>query len=313
VRMLPILLAFLIIIGSLPLIAIVWGVRAAELGEVLASLANGVSFGTIHITAGDLLVFAVVFATGFVVTRWTQRIVQLSVFPALELERGVEAALLTVFGYAGLLLTLIVAVMTAGLDLSSLAIVAGALSVGAGLGLQSVVANFVSGVILLIERPIREGDWVEVAGFQGIVEKISVRSTRLRTLLQDDVIIPNSAIITGSVRNRTLADRSGRIDLEVGVAYDTDVARAFALVQEVARGCPPVRDTPAPIVMLERFDDSALVLRLICDVDEISQSALVKSQLRLGIFERFAAAGIRIPFPQREVTIVGGEPDRAAT
>ncbi|BEV00234.1 DUF3772 domain-containing protein [Novosphingobium olei] len=303
IRLLPALYAVVIAAVSIPVIAMVWGIRAATIGDFFTTLRNGVAIGAFRISAGDVLVFFAVFAIGYGVTKWIQRIIQLSLFRALELERGVESALLTVIGYAGLLLSLLAAIVSAGLDLSSLAIVAGALSVGAGLGLQGVVANFVSGIILLVERPVRVGDWIEVGGFAGTVEKISVRSTRLRTLAMDDVIIPNSEIITGAVRNRTLADRTGRTDLEVGVAYGTDLGRAFAAITDATRAVPAVVLEPPPLVVLDRFDDSALVLKLLCVVEDVAAAPLVRSQLRMEIYRLFVERGITIPFPQREVIL----------
>mgnify|MGYP002651609033 CR=1 FL=1 len=303
IRLLPAFYAVIIATVSLPVIALFWGIRAATIGDFFATLRNGVAIGAFRISAGDVFVFFAVFAIGYGLTKWVQRIIQLSLFRALELERGVESALLTVIGYLGLLLSLVAAIVAAGLDLSSLAIVAGALSVGAGLGLQGVVANFVSGIIVLIERPVRVGDWIEVDGFAGTVERISVRSTRLRTLAMDDVIIPNSAIITGSVRNRTLADRSGRTDLEVGVAYGTDLALAFSAITDATRAVDAVVQDPAPLVVLDRFDDSALVLKLFCVVSDVAAAPLARSQLRIEVYRLFTERGIAIPFPQREVTL----------
>lgn len=302
-RMLPAFYGVVIAAASLPVIALFWGVRAATIGDFFTTLRNGVAIGSFRVSAGDVLVFFAVFAVGYGITKWLQRIIELSLFRALELERGVESALLTVIGYAGLLLSLLAAIVSAGLDLSSLAIVAGALSVGAGLGLQGVVSNFVSGIILLLERPVRVGDWVEVGPFAGTVEKISVRSTRLRTLAMDDVIIPNSEIITGAVRNKTLADRTGRTDLEVGVAYGTDLALAFTAIMDATRAIASVLQEPPPLVVLDRFDDSALVLKLLCVVDDVAAAPLVRSQLRLEIYRLFGERGISIPFPQREITV----------
>ncbi|WP_225206502.1 DUF3772 domain-containing protein [Novosphingobium huizhouense] len=311
VRLLPALYALVIVCVSLPLIALLWGVRSGTIADVFATLRDGVAIGSFRLSAGDVVVFFAVFAAGYGLTRWVQRMLQLSLFRALGLERGVESALLTVIGYAGLTLSLLVAIVSAGLDLSSLAIVAGALSVGAGLGLQGVVANFVSGIIVLIERPVRVGDWIEVGGFAGTVERISVRSTRLRTLAMDDVIIPNSEIINGAVRNRTLADRSGRTDLEVGVAYGTDLALAFAAVMDATRAVEAVLREPAPLVVLDRFDDSALVLKLFCVVGDVAAAPLARSQLRMEVYRLFTERGIAIPFPQREITLRQGAPTPA--
>lgn len=266
-------------------------------------LRDGIAVGKMRISAGDAMTFGVVFLLGYGVTRTIQRLVQQSVMQALEFEPGVQAALLTGLGYVGLTLTALIATVSAGLDLSSLAVILGALSVGAGLGLQSVVANFVSGIILLIERPIKEGDWIEVGGHAGLVARISVRSTRLRTMEQDDVIIPNSDLIGGIVRNRTYAGKMGRIDLGIGVAYGTDLERAADILCRIARECAAVEADPPPLVVLDRFDDWALELKLLCLIEDISTAPLVKSQLRFEIYRVFREEGIVIPFPQREITV----------
>lgn len=303
VRLLPVLYGFVIALVCLPLIALFWGVRPTTIGDFIADLRNGFAVGQMRISVGDVFVFILVFTIGYGLTRWIQRLLQTGLFPMLQIDSGVQAALLTGTGYAGLTVAGLLATTSAGLDLSSLAIVAGALSVGVGLGLQGVVANFVSGVILLIERPIKPGDWIEVGGHAGIVEKIAVRSTRIHTAEQDDVIIPNSELIATAVRNRTYGGRSGRIALPVGVAYGTDLDAAAAILREVAESNPAVqRDVPIS-VLFDEFEDSAVTLKLLCLIDDISQAPIIRSELRFEVFRRFRAAGIEIPFPQREITL----------
>lgn len=302
-QLLPVLYGFIIIMVSAPLIALIWGVRAAELGDAMSALKNGVEVGSFRISAGDVLMFGFVFLIGYALTRLVQRLIQASILSVLDIDKGVQAALITGIGYVGLTISALVAITSAGLDLSSLAIVAGALSVGVGLGLQSVVSNFVSGIILLIERPVKVGDWVDVAGHAGIVAKISVRSTRLRTVDRDDVIIPNSELIAGVVRNRTYANNSGRIDLRVGIAYGSDTHIADTILRGAALAHPEVEKLPAPTVLLEEFGDSALVLRLLCFVDDVSRAVTIESDLRFAIYKQLSEAGISLPFPQREVTL----------
>lgn len=302
-QLLPVLYGFVIIMVSAPLIALFWGVRAAELGDAISALKNGVEIGSFRISAGDVLMFGFVFLIGYALTRLVQRLIQVSILSVLDVDRGVQAALITGIGYVGLTISALVAITSAGLDLSSLAIVAGALSVGVGLGLQSVVSNFVSGIILLIERPVKVGDWVDVAGHAGLVARISVRSTRLRTVDRDDVIIPNSELIAGVVRNRTYANNSGRIDLRIGIAYGSDTRIADTILRGAALAHPEVEKLPAPTVLLEEFGDSALVLRLLCFVDDVSRAVTIASDLRFAIYKQLSEAGISLPFPQREVTL----------
>jgi len=299
----PVALGLLLILVAIPLILMAWGVRAAQLSDVISAIRNGVDFGGVRISVGDAVTFVLVFMLGYAITRWVQRIVQVSVLPRLNMDAGAQSALLTAIGYVGLVLAALIAITSAGLDLSNLAIVAGALGVGIGFGLQSVVANFVSGIILLVERPIREGDLIVVGDHTGTVVRISVRSTRIRTFERDDVIIPNSDLITGTVRNRTYSGTLARIDLAVGIAYGSDVAGTEAIVMTVVRSNSKVLEDPAPLVLLDSLGDSALNIRVLCYIDDLADTLSVKSEILAGIYRELDAAGIKIPFPQREVTV----------
>ena len=302
-QLLPVLFGLALIVLTLPVIALVWGVRPAEIGDFISLLRNGVAVGDVRVSFGDVVTFALIFAIGYAATRWVQRLIQISVMPRVSMDSGAQQSIITAIGYVGLTLAALIAITSTGLDLSSLAIVAGALSVGVGFGLQSVVANFISGLILLVERPIKEGDWIEVAGYSGIVAKIAVRSTRLKTFERDDVIIPNSEFITGTVRNRTLSGSTGRIDVSVGIAYGSDVAKASDILLDIAKSVPEVVATPAPVALLEDLGDSALNLKLLCFVEDIGTGVKIKSDIRAIIHDRLAAAGIAIPFPQREIMV----------
>lgn len=299
----PILLGFFLTLAVMVLVAMVWGVSSDDIGDAILTLRKGVSFGDVRISFGDALTFGFVFLLGYAITRWVQRIVHVTILPRLEVDIGAETAIVTGIGYLGLVLSAMIAVSAVGLDLSSLAFVAGALSVGIGFGLQSVVANFISGIILLIERPIREGDWIEVAGHSGHVKKISVRSTHIETVDKHEVIVPNSELITGSVTNLTYGGNLGRINLPVGVAYDSDTNRARTILIDVATEHGKVLDTPVPAVLMDGLGDSALNFRLVCFVADVNVGVAVRSELFLEIVRRFREAGIEIPFPRRDLTI----------
>lgn len=299
----PVALGILLIAVSIPLILLAWGLRPAQIGDFISVLRTGVSFGDVRISFGDVVTFSLVFAIGYVLTRWIQRIVEVTVLPRLSLDGGSKSALLTAIGYFGLLLSALIAITSAGLDLSSLAIVFGALSVGIGFGLQNVVANFISGIILLIERPIKKGDWIKVGDAEGIVEKVAVRATHIKAFDRDDVIVPNSELISGIVRNRTLVDTLGRVEIYVGIAYESDVALALQEAMAAVTSHPDVVRDPAPSVTVTEFGESALNLQVFAYIRDVARSNRVRGELHLEIFARFNEAGISIPYPQRNVRV----------
>ncbi|WP_169795055.1 mechanosensitive ion channel domain-containing protein [Novosphingobium barchaimii] len=302
-QLLPLLFGFLIFIVIVPLVAITWGASAESIVDGILAMKNGVAFGAIRVSFGSVMTFGLVFLIGYALTRWLQRLLHYTVLDRLRVDVGARAAILTGLGYIGLTLAAVVAITAAGLDLSSLAFVAGALSVGVGFGLQSVVANFVSGVILLIERPIKEGDWIEVAGFSGHVRKIAFRSTHIETLDKHELIIPNSELVSGSVTNLTYGGSQGRITLPVGVAYGSDMAKVKAAMIEVASAHARVLAHPEPKVVMDGLGDSAINLKLLCFVDNVNVRLSVRSDLFFGIVEALDAARITIPFPQRELWV----------
>ena len=291
-------------LAVVPLVALIWGVRPAELSDFIILLRDGVTVGGVTISLGIVLIFVAVFVLGYIITRWVQRLLQTALLARIDMDDGTRSAVVTGVGYVGIMLAFVAAIGAAGIDLSNLAIIFGALSVGIGFGMQSVVSNFVSGIIMLIERPIKEGDSIVVGDYAGIVDKISVRATRIQSFDHDDVIIPNSELITGTVRNRTLTDRMTRIECAVGIAYDADVNAAFDAIYEVANEHPRTVQEPSPNVVMEQLGDSALLLRLYCFIDEVGQALTTKSEMYVRIVEKFRERGIVIPFPQREISVL---------
>ncbi|NVK42540.1 MAG: mechanosensitive ion channel family protein [Oceanospirillaceae bacterium] len=299
--LLPIIVIFFLSLAMLPVVALTWGARPTDIAEVWRLLTSGVQLGDINLSLDSIIMLVLVFTSGLLITRWVQRLLRTSVLPRTRLDTGARNALVTGLGYLGMTLAALVAVSSAGLNLASLAVVAGALSVGIGFGLQTIVSNFVSGIILLIERPIKQGDWIEVSGYAGYVRKISVRSTRIETFDSHDVIVPNSDLIAGVVKNMTLSSKMGRLILPVGVAYGSDLEKTRDILLEAARSHNGIRAYPAPQLLFIGLGDSSLDFELRCFLKDVSDIMAVKSDLLFSIYAALNNAGVEIPFPQRDL------------
>lgn len=297
------LLKLAILVLSVPFIMLQWGYSWPDIQDWYRQLFFGFHIGSTQVTFGALLASIIVFGLGYAAARIFQGWLDAQVLLPAGISGGVRHSIRTGVGYVGILIAALAAVSYAGFNLSSLAIVAGAFSIGIGFGLQNLVNNFVSGLILLAERPIRVGDLVVVGGEEGFVRKISVRSTEVETFDRAHVLIPNSAFVSDKVKNWTLRNSVRRIAISVGTSYACNPRQVKEVLLTVGRNAPDVLRTPEPIVELRGFGESSLNFTLYVFVDDVSKLIRVHTDVSIAVFDALADAGIEIPFTQTDVNI----------
>jgi len=280
-----------------------FGVGAQALVETFNAAFFGFSIGGIRISFATIVSAIGVFAVAFLITRAFQRWLEGRLLPSTSLDRGLQNSISTSAGYVGVIAAIAFALAYLGLNFERLALIAGALSLGIGFGLQSIVNNFVSGLILLWERRIGVGDWIVVGAEQGYVRRITVRSTEIETFDRQMVVVPNSDLISGVVKNWVSNDKTGRITLPVRVSYNSDVEQVREILLASAKNHGLIMDDPAPQVLFHGFGDSSLDFELRCFLSDINSLLTVRSHLYFEIFRRFKQAGIEIPFPQRDINL----------
>jgi len=259
--------------------------------------------GSVSLSLADVAVFLVTVGVAFVLASVVRFVLREDVYPRVLLPRGVPYAASTLIGYAIILTGFVVAVLALGVDLNRVTLLAGALGVGVGIGLQNAVANFVSGLILLLERRIHVGDSIQIGDLQGEVRQIGSRASTIRTYDGADVIVPNASLTSERVTNWTLSDRLRRVALPIGVAYTADPERVLAILRDVARAHPKSLADPAPVALCTGFGESALNFELRVWTARSEEAETVASQLAVAVHAALTAAKIEIPFPQRDVHI----------
>jgi small-conductance mechanosensitive channel len=263
--------------------------------------------GNLSLSVGDVVAFIVTVWLAFLVSRLVRFILEEDVYPRVRVARGVPNMVSTLLHYSILLVGFILAIAAMGMDLNRVTILAGAFGVGIGFGLQAVVNNFVSGLILLVERSIQVGDIVQVGDLSGEVRTIGIRASTVRTGEGGDVIVPNGFLATERVINWTLSDRIRRVDLPVRVAYGADAERVLALLRGICADHPGVLRDPAPLVFFDRFGDSGLLFQMYVWTPRIEDALPLKSALGLAVLAALREAGIEIPIPQTELRVRDGD------
>jgi small-conductance mechanosensitive channel len=270
--------------------------RGAQVGS------RGLSIGQIAITPVAVFGAIAVFLLGLMVIRALQRWLGERYLPTTSLDPAMRSSVTTLLGYAGGVVVFAFALSELGISVERIAWVASALSVGIGFGLQAVVQNFVSGLILLVERPVKVGDWIALGDLEGDIRRINVRATEIQMGDRSTVIVPNSELITKTVRNVTLGNAEGRVRIRLPMPLDADADRVIAVMRDVFGTHPSVLDDPAPSVVLDGIENSALIFIGVAFIGNPRQSGAVRSDVLLAILSRLREAGIPMVTPQ-ELTL----------
>ena len=277
---------------------------ALDLGKGL--LAAKLERGALSISVEDVLAFVLTLVVAYLLSAFLRFALEEDVYPRIGLTHGLTYALSSLLTYGLFALGFLAGLAVLGLDVTKLTVLAGAFGVGIGFGLQSVVNNFVSGLILLFERPIQVGDIIEAGDIMGNVRRIGIRASTVRTWQGAEIIVPNAQLITERVTNWTLSDRLRRIDLPVGVNYGASPKKVMEILEAVARAHPQVLRQPPAQAFFTGFGDSSINFELRAWTDQFENWFQIRSELATAVYDAGLAAGLSFPFPQREVRILHG-------
>ena len=281
----------------------VWGVYDSQSEAVRGVLSLGVTIGSLRLTVGVVLIATLLLYGSIIASRAVQSVLTEEVFPRRQLERGAQISMARLVHYGFVLVGFLIALGALGFDLKNVTIIGGALGVGIGFGLQQIINNFVCGIILLFERPISVGDYIELDGQWAEIKKIGLRSTIVQNFDRADLVIPNSDLITNKVINWTRSDRLARIKVPVGVAYGSDVPLVMKILQQCATENESVAKSPEPRVIFMGFGDSSLDFELRAHILDIDNWFVTRTELFQEIEQKFRESGVQIPFPQRDLHI----------
>jgi potassium-dependent mechanosensitive channel len=286
---------------TVPGVLLALGFSLDDVSSGLKSAVFGFQLGHFKISLAQIMLAIGLFVGLLFVTRLLQRWLQSGVLRAERMDPGIANSIHQGVGYTGIGLATLAAVSYGGIDITNLAILAGALSVGIGFGLQSIVNNFVSGLILLVERPIKVGDWIVVKGGEGHVRSISVRSTEIETFDRASLIVPNSELISNVVVNWTHRNALGRVAIKVNTSYKSDPDQVLAVLAGVAKASTQILQQPAPLITLDQFGNDGLEFTMRVVVADINKALGVQTNLRAAIFKAFVANGIEFPTAERDI------------
>ncbi len=260
--------------------------------------------GVLSITLGGLLEFLLTIYAAYLLSAFLRFVLREDIYPRTKIPLGNSYAVSSLLHYVILAIGFTVAIAAIGVDLTKLTVLTGAFGIGLGFGLQAVVNNFVSGLILLFERPVHVGDTVEVGNLVGTVRRIGIRASTVHTFLGADIIVPNSQMVAEKVTNWTLTDNLRRIDLPVGVSYGSKPKEVMSLLETVAQENDRIIQYPAPQGLIVGYGDSSINYELRAWTDQFDNWVLIRSELAAAVYDAVAVAGMNFPFPQREVRLL---------
>jgi small-conductance mechanosensitive channel len=288
------LLEFLAFLFWLNLLLSFFGLRDSLIASIAAALNANLAVGSFNITLGGILAFLITVWASFLISKFLRFVLEEDVYHHFHLARGIPYAISTMLHYAILLVGFFIALGALGIDLTKLTILAGAFSVGIGFGLQNVINNFVSGLILLFERPIKVGDVIDVGGNVGEVSRIGIRASVIRTADGSEIIVPNGSLISSQVTNWTFSDRKRTVEVSVNVAGGADPQRVVELLKTAAAAHPGVAKEPSPHVYVTNFSAGALTFQLRAWIDRYEDLAQLRSDLSLALNNALAREKIAI-------------------